>query len=88
MTYYLRLFQNNDGKFTVTQLVGMMRGIASGMRYLAEMGYVHRVSADRNKIIGRRATTDYEYSCSLNMQINLNEFNWFTGLGSQEHPSQ
>ena len=37
-------FQNNDSKFTVIQLVGMMRGIASGMRYLAEMGYVHRVS--------------------------------------------
>ena len=26
------------------QLTGMMRGIASGMRYLSEMGYVHRVS--------------------------------------------
>ena len=37
-------FQNNDGKFTVIQLTGMMRGIASGMRYLSEMGYVHRVS--------------------------------------------
>lgn len=36
--------QANDGKFTVMQLVGMMRGIASGMSYLAEMGYVHRVS--------------------------------------------
>ena len=35
--------QTNDGKFTVTQLIGMMRGIASGMRYLSEMGYVHRV---------------------------------------------
>lgn len=35
--------QNNDGKFTVIQLTGMMRGIASGMRYLSEMGYVHRV---------------------------------------------
>ena len=36
--------QANDGKFTVIQLVGMMRGIASGMAYLADMGYVHRVS--------------------------------------------
>jgi len=27
--------------------VGMMRGIASGMRYLSEMGYVHRVSGSR-----------------------------------------
>lgn len=38
------IFQKNDGQLTVIQLVGMMRGIASGMRYLSEMGYVHRVS--------------------------------------------
>jgi len=37
------LVQSNDGKFTVLQLVGMLRGIASGMRYLAEIGFVHRV---------------------------------------------
>jgi len=36
--------QNNDGKFTVLQQIGMLRGIASGMRYLAEIGFVHRVS--------------------------------------------
>jgi len=35
--------QSNDGKFTVLQLVGMLRGIASGMRYLAEVSFVHRV---------------------------------------------
>ena len=37
------VFQQNDSKLTILQLAGMMRGVASGMRYLAEMGFVHRV---------------------------------------------
>lgn len=47
----LQLFQTRDGQFTVLQLVGMLRGIAVGMTYLSEMGYVHRDLAARNILV-------------------------------------
>ncbi|XP_069553843.1 ephrin type-A receptor 6-like isoform X2 [Brachyistius frenatus] len=43
--------RTRDGQFTVLQLIGMLRGIAVGMTYLSEMGYVHRDLAARNILV-------------------------------------
>ncbi|XP_045041704.2 ephrin type-A receptor 5 isoform X6 [Desmodus rotundus] len=43
--------KKNDGQFTVIQIVGMLRGIAAGMKHLSDMGYVHRDLAARNILI-------------------------------------
>ncbi|KAM4713930.1 ephrin type-B receptor 4b-like [Anableps anableps] len=41
----------NDGQFAAIQLVGMLRGIAAGMRYLSDMSFVHRDLAARNILV-------------------------------------
>ncbi|GCB69656.1 hypothetical protein scyTo_0001098 [Scyliorhinus torazame] len=37
--------RKHEGQFTVIQLIGMLCGIASGMKYLSEMGYIHKILA-------------------------------------------
>ncbi|XP_053704767.1 ephrin type-A receptor 2 isoform X2 [Synchiropus splendidus] len=46
-----RYLRDHDGEFSSFQLVGMMRGIAAGMKYLSEMSYVHRDLAARNILV-------------------------------------
>ncbi|XP_056896986.1 ephrin type-A receptor 2 isoform X1 [Takifugu flavidus] len=46
-----RYLRDHDGEFTSFQLVGMLRGIAAGMKYLSDMSYVHRDLAARNILV-------------------------------------
>jgi len=43
--------QKHEGQFTATQLVCMLQGIASGMKYLAEMGYIHKSLAAHKVLV-------------------------------------
>ncbi|XP_010222522.1 PREDICTED: ephrin type-A receptor 10 [Tinamus guttatus] len=43
--------RKHEGQFTASQLIGMLQGIASGMKYLAEMGYVHKGLAAHKVLI-------------------------------------
>ncbi|XP_061668975.1 ephrin type-A receptor 7 isoform X5 [Syngnathoides biaculeatus] len=43
--------RTHGGQFTAIQLVGMLRNIAAGMRYLADTGYVHRDLGARNILV-------------------------------------
>uniref|UniRef100_A0AAR2J6M4 receptor protein-tyrosine kinase n=1 Tax=Pygocentrus nattereri TaxID=42514 RepID=A0AAR2J6M4_PYGNA len=48
---YLR---DHDGEMSSFQLVGMLRGIAAGMKYLSDMSYVHRDLAARNILVNSK----------------------------------
>ncbi|XP_035518634.1 ephrin type-A receptor 2a [Morone saxatilis] len=43
--------KDRDGELPCYQLVGMLRGIAAGMKYLSDMSYVHRDLAARNVLV-------------------------------------
>ncbi|XP_068773419.1 ephrin type-A receptor 10 isoform X4 [Struthio camelus] len=48
--------RKHEGQFTATQLIGMLQGISSGMKYLTEMGYVHKSLAAHKVLVNSNLT--------------------------------
>ncbi|XP_004614375.2 ephrin type-A receptor 10 isoform X3 [Sorex araneus] len=44
--------RRHEGQLVATQLLGLLPGLASAMKYLSEMGYVHRGLAARRVLLG------------------------------------
>ncbi|KAM4620010.1 ephrin type-B receptor 4a [Polymixia lowei] len=78
---FLRL---NDSQFTPIQLVGMLRGIASGMKYLSEMSYVHRDLAARNILINSNLVCKVsDFGLSRFLQENSADPTYTSSLGGK-----
>ena len=45
------VLQSHPAKFSTTQIVHMLRGVACGLQYLSELGYVHKVIAGTNVLV-------------------------------------
>lgn len=79
--------QLNDSQFTPIQLVGMLRGIASGMKYLAEMSYVHRDLAARNILINSNLVCKVsDFGLSRFLQENSSDPTYTSSLVSKHTP--
>ncbi|XP_069042851.1 ephrin type-B receptor 4a [Lepisosteus oculatus] len=78
---FLRL---NDGQFTPIQLVGMLRGIASGMKYLSEMSYVHRDLAARNILVNSNLVCKVsDFGLSRFLEENSSDPTYTSSLGGK-----
>ncbi|MEJ1272681.1 hypothetical protein NN561_003534 [Cricetulus griseus] len=81
---YVKIEELNDGQFTVIQLVGMLRGIASGMRYLAEMSYVHRDLAARNILVNSNLVCKVsDFGLSRFLEENSSDPTYTSSLGGK-----
>lgn len=53
------LRKHDDGQLQIVQILEMLRGIAAGMKYLTEKGFVHRDLAARNVLV------DAQLNCKI-----------------------
>ena len=74
---YLRL---NEPKLKLTQLVKMLKDVASGMRYLSEMNYIHRDLAARNILINKDLVCKVA-DFGLSREIDMDSFEYTTKGG-------
>ncbi|XP_008332170.1 ephrin type-B receptor 1-B isoform X1 [Cynoglossus semilaevis] len=76
--------RQNDGQFTVIQLVGMMRGIAAGMKYLSEINYVHRDLAARNILVNSNLVCKVsDFGLSRYLQDDTSDPSYTSSLGGK-----
>uniref|UniRef100_UPI0035902FFF ephrin type-B receptor 2-like isoform X4 n=1 Tax=Myxine glutinosa TaxID=7769 RepID=UPI0035902FFF len=76
--------RQNDGQFTVIQLVGMLRGIAAGMKYLADMNYVHRDLAARNILVNNNLVCKVsDFGLSRFLERDLADPTYTSGMGGK-----
>ncbi|XP_030221484.1 ephrin type-B receptor 2 [Gadus morhua] len=76
--------RQNDGQFTVIQLVGMLRGIAAGMKYLCDMNYVHRDLAARNILVNSNLVSKVsDFGLSRFLEDDASDPTYTSALGGK-----
>ncbi|XP_023674784.1 ephrin type-B receptor 1-B isoform X1 [Paramormyrops kingsleyae] len=76
--------RQNDGQFTVIQLVGMLRGIAAGMKYLSDTSYVHRDLAARNILVNSNLVCKVsDFGLSRYLQDDTSDPTYTSSLGGK-----
>uniref|UniRef100_A0A8C6MC42 receptor protein-tyrosine kinase n=1 Tax=Nothobranchius furzeri TaxID=105023 RepID=A0A8C6MC42_NOTFU len=74
----------NDGQFTPIQLVGMLRGIASGVKYLSDMSFVHRDLAARNILVNSNLVCKVsDFGLSRFLRENSSDPTYTSSLGGK-----